>query len=200
MVGSHEYGFQVCNSTQSYIERGRGALGTRIRKKLSGVLATAALATVLVGVAPAHAASTRAEYIGQVDPICQASVAPINAAKTAYTRNYKRWIRGLSHGTLKSWVKQTGRTARSLSQLNLAHAALTNQIAAVQPLTSDAGTIGTWLNDRRQAEGFAASAATAFSRFKFDRFDKQLRRAGTADAAGVMAIAGFGFQVCGVSA
>ena len=152
-----------------------------------------------VWAAPADAASTRAEYIGQVDPICQTSVAPINAAKTAYNRNYKRWIRGLSHGTLKSWVKQTGRTARSLSRLSLAETAMTNQIAAVQPLASDAGTIGTWLNDRRQAEAFGASAATAFSRFKFDRFDKQLRRADSADAAGLTAIAGFGFQVCGVS-
>lgn len=174
-------------------------MGNGIRKKLSGVLATAVMATVLAGVAPAHAASTRAEYIGQVDPICQASVAPMDTAASAYKRNYKRWVRGLFHGTLKAWVKQTGRTARSLSQLNLLHTAVTNQIAAVPPLASDAGTIGTWLNDRRQAEAFATSAAAAFSRFKFDRFDKQLRRAGDADAAGVMAIAGFGFQVCGVS-
>ncbi|HEY6638226.1 MAG TPA: hypothetical protein VIZ61_11140 [Solirubrobacterales bacterium] len=154
---------------------------------------------MLVGVAPAHAASTRAEYIGQVDPICQASVAPMATAASAYKRNYKRWVRLLFHGTANAWVKQTGRTARSLSQLNLVHAAVTNQIAAVPPLASDAGMIGTWLNDRRQAEAFSSSAAAAFGRFKFDRFDKKLRRADAADRAGVMTIAGFGFQVCGAS-
>lgn len=174
-------------------------MGNGIPMKLRGIVAAALLATGVAGVTPAHAASTRAEYIAQVDPICQASVAPMDAAATAYNRNYKRWVRVLMHGSVKAWVKQTGRTARSLSQFTLVHASMTNQIAAVPPVPSDAGTISTWLNDRRQAEAFATSAATAFSRFKFDRFDKQIRRANLAEDAGIRAVAGFGFQVCGVS-
>ena len=56
-------------------------------------------------------------------------------------------------GTLKAWVRQTRRAARSLSWFNQVHPGLTEQIAAVPPPAADAGTMGTWLNDRTQACG-----------------------------------------------
>lgn len=158
------------------------------------------LAVSLVVVAPANGASTRAEYIAQVEPICQ-SFAPQEAtASSAFSRDYKRWARLLSHGTLKSWVRQTARTAAALRAFNNVHAAMTEQVAAVAPPPADASTITTWLNDRRQADVFSAAAASSFAHFKFPQFRKKLNQANAADAAGAQALSGFGFQVCGASA
>jgi hypothetical protein len=151
------------------------------------------------GAAPANGAATRAEYIAQVDPICQSFVGPTVQAGTAYSKDYKEWSRRLSHGTLKGWVRQTGRTARSLGRFNQLHASLTEQIAAVSAPAADAGAVSTWLADRRQADLFSESAASAFSRFKFGKFHKKIGQANAADGAGVDAIAALGFQVCGVS-
>jgi hypothetical protein len=152
-----------------------------------------------VGAAPADAASTRADYVAQVDPICQSFAGPVNDAAKTYRKNFKDWERRLTKGSLKGWVRQTGRTFRSLRHLVQVNAGLTDQIAAVTPPAEDAGTINTWLTNRNKAERWAYSAALAFDGFKFDRFDKLNRRAGRAEDAGYRAISGFGFRVCGVS-
>src|SRR5262249_38071609 len=67
----------------------------------------AAMAAVWIGAAPAQAAATRAEYIAQVDPICAAAAPAIDQAYGVYSRNYKRWERQATHGTLRAWIKQT---------------------------------------------------------------------------------------------
>jgi hypothetical protein len=153
---------------------------------------------VAVWAAPADAASTRAEYIAQVDPICQAFAPRWHNAATAYRKNFKEWERRLTKGTLKGWVSQTDRTFRWLRRLVQIDAGLTDQIAAVPPAPEDAGTVSTWRTNRNKAERWAYSAALAFGGFKFDRFDKLIDRAGRFQAAGYRAISGFGFQVCGV--
>jgi hypothetical protein len=153
-----------------------------------------------VGAASADAASTRAEYIAQVDPICQTFVGPENTAISTYHRNYKRWIHDATHGTLKNWVKQTRRTASSLAAFSQIHASMTEQVAAVPPVDADAGLITTWLNGRRQADAFATSAASALKRINVGRYFKLVRKVDKAEAAGAAAINGFGFHVCGVYA
>ena len=90
---------------------------------------------IAIWASPANAASTRAEYIAQVDPICQSFVGPENAAAKAYHRNYKRMIHDASSGTLKRWVKQTRRTVGSLTRWDQIHSNMTEQIAAVPPRT-----------------------------------------------------------------
>src|SRR4051812_29634604 len=101
---------------------------------------------IAIWAAPADAASTRAEYIAQADPVCQSFLGPVNNAKTSYNTNYKRWVRDLSKGTLHNWVRQTARTAISLRRLSHVEASLTEQLTAVPPLATDAGVISTWLN------------------------------------------------------
>jgi hypothetical protein len=152
-----------------------------------------------VGAAPAHADSTRAEYVAQVDPICQAFAPRLHNAGEAHRKNFKEWERRLTKGSLKAWVRQTDRTFRSLRRLVQINAGLTQQIAAVPPPPEDAGTINTWLTDRNRSERWAYSAALAFSGFKFDRFYKLIGRAVRLQDAGYRIISGFGFQVCGVS-
>ena len=156
----------------------------------------AAFVAVCIGAVPAHAASTRSDYVAQVDPICAASAPVIGQAYGSYSRNYKRWIHQASHGSLKAWVKQTRRTAASLGRFNQAETSLTDQLAAVPAAPGDESTIGSWLSYRRQAEAFGAAAATALSHIQVGKFFKLASRGDKATAAGVRVAEGVGFQVC----
>lgn len=171
--------------------------------KSRGVIVVALLTIGIVAVPPAHAASTRAEYIAQVDPICQSFVGPQNDALSSFIQNTKRLGRvaksSLKSGKVKAFVRQTRRTAGALNGYAQIHASLTDQIVAVPAPSGDAGTVSTWLNARRQAEGSARSAALALSQFKFKVFLKRLDQSDAAESTGLNAIAGMGFQVCGVS-
>lgn len=51
------------------------------------------LGLIAVWAAPANAASTRAEYVAQVDPICQSFVGPQAKTIKTYNKNYKLWVR-----------------------------------------------------------------------------------------------------------
>jgi hypothetical protein len=167
--------------------------------KLTRAIALAPLAISVLAITPAHAASTRAEYIAQVDPICQSFVGRINDARTSYNRDYKRWARDLDHGSLKNWERQTHRTFQSLRALVGIEAGLTDQIAAVPPPAEDAATVNAWLTGRNKAERFGYSAALAFDSFKFDLSRKRINQSNKAFASGLKAISGFGFQTCGVT-
>ena len=169
--------------------------------KLRGAIALALLAIPAVTATPAHAASTRAEYIAQVDPICQSFVGPENVAFGAYVRNSKREGHLSGSGSLKAWLKATRRTSKSLTGYVQIDLNLLDQIAAVPPTAADAGTIGTWLNYRRQSDAFAAAAAAALNRPvpQIGKYFKRAKQANVSlDGAG-RAIKGFGFQVCEVS-
>ena len=156
---------------------------------------------VAVWAAPADAASTRAEYIAQVDPICQPFVGPESAAYKAYRKNTKREGHLAGKGTLKAWLNATRRTSKSLTRFVQLDVTLVEQIAAVPPPATDAGTVGTWLDDRRKANGHAASAAAALNRPvpAVGEYFKQVKRANVWAAATQRAIDGFGFTVCGVT-
>ena len=156
---------------------------------------------VIGGTGHANAASTRAEYIAQVDPICQSFVASENAAYKAYRKNTKRWDHLALSGSVKAWLNATRRTSKSLMRFVQLDVALVEQIAAVSPPAADAGTVDTWLNDRRHANALTASAAAALNRPVpgIDKYFRQVGRANSWAAAGQRAIDGFGFQVCGVS-
>jgi hypothetical protein len=164
--------------------------------KLRGAIIAGMLAIALVAAAPAQAASTRAEYVAQVDPICQAFRGTASDADSAFIKNAKRWERLARRGTLKAFVRQTNRLAGSLLRFTQIHMAVTDQIATVPPPAADAGTVSTWLNFRRQSDAFSTSAASALKHFKFKRFFKQNGRSGKAEAAGRATIAPFWFQVC----
>jgi hypothetical protein len=165
--------------------------------KLRGAIALALLAIPAVAATPAHAASTRAEYIAQVDPICQSYKGPeLNDAK-AFHRNHKLWVRAAIKGTVKEFARQTHRLAQSLLAWDRLHSSMTEQIAAIPPVPADAAVIDTWLNDRRQSDASADAAALALNKFQIRRFFRLTSRADKLERAGIQAINGFGFQVCG---
>jgi hypothetical protein len=157
------------------------------------------LGLIAVWAAPANAASNRAEYVAQVDPMCAASAGAQNNALGAISRNTKRWVRTAKSGNVKAFIRQTRRLAGSVNAYAQIHTSLTEQIAAVPSVPADTGTVDTWLNDRRQAEALYRSAAYALNGFQVRKFFSRIRQGDSADLAGRGAISGFGFQVCGVS-
>jgi hypothetical protein len=154
---------------------------------------------IAVWAVPADAASTRAEYIAQVDPICATYVGPENDASKGFIKNAKRLGRVGNSGNTKAFVRQVKRTAGSLNRLAQIDLALNDQIAAVPPPAADAATIGAWLDGRKQADGLLASAASALGHFKSRLFLKRFKRTFAVNDAANELVSGFGFQVCGVS-
>jgi len=147
--------------------------------------------------APADAASTRAEYIAQVDPICQSFVGPLGEAWSAYHRNFKRTIRAARADNTKAFLRGTKKVAQSLNLISRTRTGMVDQIAAVPPPDTDAGTIGTWLSDLRQEGALESSAASAVLSLRINKFFRRLRQADDAETVARGAISGFGFTVCG---
>lgn len=149
------------------------------------------------GAASASAASTRAEYIAQVDPICQSFEGPVDGAWAAYVRNDKRWARASKYGASKAIVRTAKRTARSLAGWAQTLTRLIDQVAPVPPPAEDALTVSTWLDLRRQANANEMSAASALKRGNAPKYFRLLRPADAEADASERAISGFGFQACG---
>jgi hypothetical protein len=147
--------------------------------------------------AQASAASTRAEYIAQVDPICQAFVGPLGDAFSAYQKNFKAANRAAKSGTFKQFLRTTKKTAVSLNVIAGTRTSMIDQIAPVPPVAGDAATISAWLGFLRQESGFESSAASALLRLKTGKFFHNLGQADNAQESGTSAVAGFGFHVCG---
>jgi hypothetical protein len=154
---------------------------------------------IAVWAAPADAASSRAEYVGQVDAICQSFVGPNDNAIHAWFKNEKLLGRVAAKGTLQQFVAQTKRLARSIQRVARIKANLTNQIAIVPPPTEDFATVATWVNYRRQEEAAVKSAASILVQFRpYKQYFHKLDVADAADAAATRTVAGLGFQVCEV--
>ena len=167
--------------------------------KLRGAIALALVASLAVVVPSANGASTRAEYVAQVDSICQSFVASHDSAVRAFLKNEKLLGPVAKHGTLKQFGAQTKRIARSLKRVAGIEANLTNQIATVPPPAEDFATVGTWLDYRRQEEALLRSAASILVQFKpYKQYIRKLNMADAADQAATRTVSGLGFQVCEV--
>ena len=151
--------------------------------KLRGVCIVGLLTLATIGVPPAQAASTRAEYVAQVDPMCRANLGPWKKTYTAEVKTFKAWMRLNNKGTLKAWERQTHRYARAVKRHVGVHARLTAQVSAVPPPAEDAQLVATWLMYRSEYERLARSAANAADAFNVKRWEKLMRRAvgGSAD-------------------
>jgi hypothetical protein len=162
-------------------------------------VAGAAIAFAILLPSTASAASTRAEYIAQVDPICTSYAAPLGNAFKAYHKNFKALNHNAKSGTFKAFLRSLRRTASSLVTIGGLHANMINQIAAVPPAPGDEGTITSWLNALRLEQSSEVGAASALRRGKFGQFFNKLDQADGAVNAADNAIRGFGFTACGVT-
>lgn len=148
--------------------------------KLKGAIALALLAVSAVAVTPAHAASTRAEYIAQADPICL-------SANTAM----KQAAKGLQQD------KKTGRfkvAARKIRAQAAIFGLAVEQIAAVEAPTSDAQLIGIWVQMLRSEVPVAHRLAKDYAHGHI--LTKAYFRLGRLITESEALVASFGFQYC----
>jgi hypothetical protein len=124
-------------------------------KRVTSPRHTAALAVLVlllalaVLAAPANAATTRAEYVAQVDPICQAADAQEAAAQRPLERASKRVLK--HHRLDRKTHKKIDRLyARYLSQYAAIEHAANAQIATIPPVTEDVSLIEVWLRAREE--------------------------------------------------
>jgi hypothetical protein len=165
---------------------------------LTAVTAAAIALTIMLP-STASAASTRAEYIAQVDPICTSYAGPLGNAFKTYHKNFKSMNRNAKSGTLKAFLRSLKRTAGSLNGIAQLHATMIEQIAAVPPVATDVPIINNWLNALRLEQSNELGAATALRHFKIGVFFKRLNQADGAVNAADDASRGFGFTACGVT-
>ena len=146
--------------------------------------------------APADAASTRAEYFAQVDPICQANLVPVRSSGAKFQDSRKRMNRLAIAGNRKGWLRQTKITASALNRFAGAEQTMIDQIALVPPPPADSAAVGTWVNGATQADAFRRAEAAALRQLKIAKANRLASQVAKAQAPAYAAIADFGFQVC----
>lgn len=165
-------------------------------------LGAAALAlsviALTISATTAQGAATRAEYVAQVDPICQAAAKPEGKLVTAYLKAFARLGKGVANGgSAKQATKRlVAKSARLMRRIVTIEQGVTTQIDAVSPPPSDAGTVAIWLEKRKVAEQTVLSGIRALKHRKIASFDARLDRAAAIDREGRILVADFGFQFC----
>ncbi|HEX3294991.1 MAG TPA: hypothetical protein VHR38_14765 [Solirubrobacterales bacterium] len=155
-----------------------------------------ATSTLLIGAPAASAASTRAEYIAQVDPICQANLVPVRSSGARFQSSRKKMNRLAIAGNGKAWLRQSKRTASALDRFAGAEQTMIEQIALVSPPPADSTAVGTWVNGVTQADAFRRAEAAALRQLKIAKANRLADQVAKAQAPAYAAIADFGFQVC----
>jgi hypothetical protein len=126
-------------------------VSARLSREAFAVLALVSVGVLCALAAPnAHAATTRAEYVAQVDPLCQAGQAQELAAVQPFLRATKR---AQKHHKLRSPTMEK-RLARRFAQYISQYAAIehqvNSQIAEVTPAPDDVSLIQVWLRARNE--------------------------------------------------
>ena len=131
------------------MSRGGASFGGTPKSFSAAAAIVAALAIALCA-APAQAATTRAEYVAQVDPICQAGQAQVALVLQPFLRAAKRAKR---HHSLNE--RKTARKLRRMLKAAYAQTAVighqvNDQIATVPPAPDDVSLIQVWLRARNE--------------------------------------------------
>jgi hypothetical protein len=164
----------------------------------------AGLLAALVIAVPAQAqaqAQTRAEYVAQADPICQAAIKPgrkitrpVNRAGEALDAAQKKHkSKKVVIGLAKHFFRVVG---RAYSQLGTLSNKTNAGVRAIPPPPEDAALIGQWLAvlDETTQDFFDASKAARH--FDFPSLDAADRALSEDFKAADRLVAGFGFKYC----
>jgi hypothetical protein len=161
------------------------------------VLATAVVA-LATRAAAAGAASTRAEYVAQVEPICERSQKPTIKAYTALFRGLKK--AGLvgddpnvSKRTARRGTRLLGTTYMRVSSI---YARTTAEIATVSAAPGDEASVANWLAGRNRAAQLGAQAGRAAKHQKVGYAIRLVDRGVSVSEEGAKSVAGYGFKFC----
>jgi hypothetical protein len=156
-------------------------------------LVIVALAVAILA-APAEAATTRAEYVAQVDPICQAGKAREKAAIRSFKKRLKRLSEknvdpAESKVAFRALVAFFNRNVRIKREVD-------RQIKAVIPATGDEETVSRWLQRRDNATDLLERATHAFAHGKERYASHLLSKASSVGFTSGFLVEDFGFKYC----
>jgi hypothetical protein len=160
-----------------------------------------ALVLVLIFGAVAHAAATRAEYVAQVDPFCQAGQRDMKAEARRQKPAIKR---------IRDKLEQEGDTisreqevallgklaAKEFSPTLKVFPRVTAQIAGVAPAPPDVTAVNQWLAARRAYSQLIARAVRAAKQGKTPTYNRLIEKATGKFIEGEIPVEGFGFRFC----
>jgi hypothetical protein len=135
-----------------------------------------ALIAITAFAAPAGAASTRAEYVVQIEPICQSAKKPAIKTFTQVIKFSDKLGIDDREDLEKKQIKRKVRALTSRLYLDWAaiYGGVTERVAAVPPAPGDEGAIANWLDSRRTVTADLETAARAYKHGK----EKLVKRIG----------------------
>lgn len=155
-----------------------------------------ALVAIAIPTAVAYAASTRAEYVAQVEPICQAAQKP---TIKAFISVFKSLPKGDDRITKSEAHKADRALGRLYTRISVIFGATTVQISSVAPAAGDESAVATWLAGRNQAQALGLQAGRAAKHLKVEKGAKLADRAVAASDQAAQSVSGFGFRTCAFS-
>jgi hypothetical protein len=162
------------------------------------VAVATALIAIAIAAAPAAAASTRPEYVGQVEPICRAAAKSGAKAYYALVRANRKLYLQLHSGIprVKAYNQYFRRAARSLARNSRIYSGVTSQIESVSPAPGDETSVASWLAKRTESADLLSRAAMAARHHRFQNQQTLETRSALADIDGENFVADFGFRYC----
>lgn len=149
-----------------------------------------ALVALTIGVGSANAAATRAEYVAQADPICQAGLNQVGKRLPGLIKRIAR----------RPNITPPVAFAYGLALGGKIFAQETNKLAAIAPPPGDEATVGGWLDGHRTYKRKLDTAVAAGKHKKKKQMLRRFKQAAVAVAQANQLVADFGFQYCVVSA
>jgi hypothetical protein len=164
-----------------------------------GLLAVAtALVALAIGSSTAYGATTRADYVAQVDPICQAAAAPARQAFGAFfaaVKHKKGGANALNHPKVVSHQVRIP-AAKLYRRLAGIYGAMNAQIAAVAPAPADATRVSAWLALRGTVATDLGGLAASLKHNHLHVFDQVTLKTMADTAQANNSVRDFGFQFC----
>jgi hypothetical protein len=145
-------------------------------------LTCAILAAAVVMPGPAHAATTRAEYVAQADPICAAANADIAGLNKRFLRLHKKG----RYGAAGAALRKTGtRLSVSLAQ-----------VRAIAAPPGDEATVTSWLGLIDDVAAVNRRMGRAEAKQRFGKVVKLINRNAQLHDQAHTLVADWGFQSC----
>jgi hypothetical protein len=157
--------------------------------------AAIAASSLAIGVTAAFAASTRSEYVAQVDPVCQSELAQERAVTRPATKKVQRIeTRGLD---LDKELKLVGPIiARGYNRLAAIQRDADSMIASIPPAPGDEAVVSSWLGQRAAFTDLFQRSAQAIAHQHRRRFFSLLFKALGVEQTAAETIQEFGFASC----
>ena len=157
------------------------------------------LAATAIAASTAHGASTRAEYVAQVDQVCRDTATQFQAL----IPQFKKINRGLNSTPTESDAHERKRLNRLFKGLGRYIGAtarifgeMADQVALVSPALGDEAAVAQWISGFHQFADLQAQSAPAWKHRKIGRAAALSQQSVEALNNGGAAVKDFGITVC----